>query len=162
VTPEQFNEGMQLAQLAVAVVATSGLGAMAVKWLQAKGIDTKAVLNDSLVSAAVNAAPGLLKDVLVSGKSITDPALIAGVVTALTTSLNATHDTTIAKLGATSADVARIATNAVGASIKDTLDATAQAASASTSPVEAVLQAKQLLTAVSVAAAPVASTLIAA
>jgi hypothetical protein len=144
-TPENFDIISKSIQLVLELVVTSGLGGMAFKWLQAKGIDTKAILNNKLVSAAENAAPTLLKDVMLQGKSITDPAVIADVTAALKASLTSTHDTTIASLGASDTDVARIANNAVGKSVKASLDAVAQAASVA-APAPTIEQAAAVLT----------------
>jgi hypothetical protein len=158
-SPETFDTIAKSAQLVMELAVTSGAAAMAVKWLQAKGIDTAAIQNNRLVGAAMNAAPTLLKDVMIQGKSITDPTVIADVEASLKASLTATHDATIASLKASPDDVARIAKNAVGSAVKNTLDATAQAASASVAPLQAVNDAMALVSAVkgAVAASPVAT-----
>jgi hypothetical protein len=142
VTQSQLDSTLQIIQTLIGLFVASGLAGVAYKWLQAKGIDTKAVLNNNLVGAAERAAPGLLKDVLVMKKPLTDPAVLAELAASLTTSLNATHDVTIAQLGATKADVVRIAQNAVDAEAKATLDVGAQApATPAPSTASAVLDA---------------------
>ncbi len=102
-----------------AIAAATGFGAWAVSELKKNGVDVQATLNNKFVTAAERAAKAAITDVVVQGKSLTDPAVLSDVVNSLTTSLNASHAETVSAIGASSTDVARIAANAVKGAVAD-------------------------------------------
>jgi hypothetical protein len=110
-TAEALATGLRLL---VELATATGLGAAALKLLAAKGVDVQRIQNSNLVQAAENTAQSLMLDILVQGKSIKDPAVLADAVAALKTSLSSSHGETVAALGASPADIQRIAANALG------------------------------------------------
>ena len=113
-TPETVDVIANGARVANEFLTVTGLGAVALKRLAAKGIDVKRLQNSSLVQAAENAAQPLVMDVLIKGQPLTDPAVLADVTLAPKALLMMTHAGIVATIGANAADMQRIARNAGG------------------------------------------------
>jgi hypothetical protein len=146
-TPETIDAISNGVRVVIEFLTVTGLGAAALKMLKAKGVDVQRIQNNNLVQAAENAAQPLIMDLVVKGKSITDPTVLSDVTLALKASLLATHAQTAAAIGAAPADVERIASNAVG---KVALAVTSTAAAAPVAPVAtpapSIAEAAQVLT----------------
>jgi hypothetical protein len=138
-------------QALAALAAATGLTGWVVKDLQAKGINTQNLLNNKWIAAAERAAQSAITDIVLQGKSPTDPKVIQDVIAAVTASFQSTHAETQKALGASDADTARVVTNAVRGAVQNTMPkAPASIGSAvaevAADPVAAAQQAKDLLT----------------